>query len=203
MLIPANLPPSAVGRFILRMVLLGGLGTIPRGVAVAQMLVPPWGDKLAQVLAQYQTCDMAGHENTPTACNVFLARALETVYGINDFRDPNDSSQYLEADMIFVAVQDSSKWQEIGTADQDAALVQAKGLADSSVPVIAVQFGNPHGHVALILPGDFSTTSWGSHTPNSASFFLNRPIADSYVGLPLSKAWKKADRSSVHLFRHL
>ncbi len=172
-------------------------------IARAQMLVPPWGDRLSAELQRYQSCDSGANEKSPTACNIFLSRALKAVYSVDEFRDPADSTHYLEANLIFVAVRDTSKWQEIGTADQDAALVHSQGLANSNIPVIAVQFDAPNGHVAMILPGTFTKTSWGDHTPNSASFFLKKPLSSAYIGLPLSKAWKWQERKAVHLYRHL
>jgi hypothetical protein len=178
-------------------------------VAVADdgpILVPPWGPKLEEVFQKYQTCDLAGNETSPTACNIFLARALEAVYGVTDFKDPKRPAGYLDANSIADQVAISEEWERIGTASEPSALKQATQDANRSVAVVAV-WKNPdpngHGHGALVLPGPASSTSWGSDVPNSASFFLSKPVSESYIGLPLSKAFKKSIRNEIILYRHV
>lgn len=169
----------------------------------AQILIPPWGSWLKELLNEYEKCDLAGNEAHPTACNVFLGRALEKVYGVKDFHREGVPTAYLTANEIADAVLISPKWERIGNASEAVALDQAGTDANQNVAVVAV-WKNPdgHGHVAIVLPGPFTETSWGKKVPNSASFFLSRPKSESYIGLPLSRAFKKDIRQQVLLYRY-
>jgi hypothetical protein len=172
-------------------------------VGHGQQLYPPWGPKLADLFEKYQSCDRAGNEKSPTACNIFLARALKEVYGVTAFADPKRTAGYLSANEIAVIVAADQKWERIGDCSSEGALKQALLDANNHVAVIAVYLATEgHGHVALVLPGPSATTSWGNNVPNSASFFLLKPISESYVGLPLSRAFGKDLRPYVVLYRY-
>ena len=152
-----------------------------------------------------------------TACNVFVAKALDLLYGVTDFGGAGKG--YFVANEIATGMSQpgnraSMGWSLIGKGDDQAALVQAQTLANAGLAVIAVREGRPKanatgpttlgpGHVVLILPGTlekYAATEpggakhdWGNlQTPNSASQFLDR--ADKmYLGCPLSSAWRKPD----------
>ncbi len=82
----------------------------------------------------------------------------------------------------------------------------AAGAADAQ-PVIAIITGDPHGHVALVLPGQPApSTTWKStagvplKAPNSAAFSLNN-INKAYVSCRLSAAF--SDPSNVEIWWRL
>ncbi|MET3225785.1 hypothetical protein ABIF35_006572 [Bradyrhizobium japonicum] len=148
-----------------------------------------------------------------TACNVFLGRALELLFGNTDFKTGNDS--YMLANDIASGLENTAAsmgWKKIGIATDQAALDQAQAQANAGKPVVAARLGRLDGevrhagHVVLIIPGtaqkyEFEDVvnnktvkfQWSSLVaPNSASFFLDRPDK-FFLGCPLSATWVKPD----------
>src|SRR5262249_464819 len=146
-----------------------------------------------------------------TACNVFLGRALEILFGNTDFKV---GGGYMVANEIAngLEVPGNAGWTKIGFATDQASLSRAQDLANSGKPVVAARLGRLDGavrhpgHVVLIIPGtaqkyDFDDVvngtpvafGWGNLvTPNAASFFLDRPDK-FFLGCPLSATWQKPD----------
>jgi hypothetical protein len=122
---------------------------------------------------------------------------MKRVYGVDDFFR---SGAPISASDIAAYVAVDSKWTRLGSCDKQYDLDQAQGYANLKKPVVAVYSAQPHGHVALVLPGSTSNSmTWGLKVPNSASFPLDNP-KDAYVGGPLSKAFGPDKKSDVHLF---
>ena len=129
------------------------------------------------------------------ACNRFVGRALEVLFGNTDFKN---GDQYFLANDIANGIATPGNipgWSRIGEATGQAVLDQAQALANTGAQVVAIKTATGAGHVVLILPGQtekYSRTgfSWGGlRAPNSASFFLNHPER-VFVGCPLSITWK-------------
>ena len=157
-----------------------------------------WLPDLNAMLSSFLSCQSPIDDKSP--CNVFLARALERVYNIHDFDAVGQDPPYMTANQIANYVELSGNWTCLGSATNQASLNSAEDYANRGKAVIAVAYGNPHGHVALILPGTVSRSStWNLNVPNSASFFLNRP-ADSYIGKPLSFAYSQTNSLTVRLY---
>jgi len=134
-------------------------------------------------------------------CNVFLAKALQLLFGIADFEFPGLPGQFLAANEIahYVAAH-PEQWTLLGPASSQLALERAQTYANLNAPVIAVYPSAPHGHVAVVLPGRLEYSGqWNLHSPNSASVFLNRPDK-SYVGLTLSNAFQASYLSRVKIY---
>lgn len=144
-------------------------------------------------LVSYFTC--IDDPNDPVACNVFVARAAEGAYGVTDFK--NSDGTYITANQIMDRVRANSAWSKLGMADDQSVLDNAaSGAADHLI--IAVMSDQPHGHVALVLPGDPQYSSnWQLKAPNSASAFLNN-VSKAYVFCRLS--WSFSDPSKVELW---
>ena len=137
--------------------------------------------------------------NSP--CNVFLANALKLLFGIADFETPALPGTILPANDIarYVATH-PEQWTLLGPASNQVALERAQAYANLNTPVIAVYASTPHGHVAVILPGNLQySLQWNLQAPNSASVFLNRPYK-SYVGLMLSNAFQASHLPSVMIY---
>jgi hypothetical protein len=162
----------------------------------------------AGLLAQCQTTI-----DDRTACNVFVGRALELLFGNTDFKTGNNS--YMLANDIASGLENTAAsmgWSKIGVATDQSALDKAQGYANSGKPVVAARLGRLDGeirhpgHVVLIIPGtaqkyEFEDVvknktikfQWGDLVaPNSASFFLDRPDK-FFFGCPLSATWLKPD----------
>jgi hypothetical protein len=95
-----------------------------------------------------------------TACNVFLGRALELLFGNTDFKTGNDS--YMLANDIASGLENTAAsigWSKIGVATDQSALDKAQAYANSGKPVVAARLGRLDGeirhpgHVVLIIPG--------------------------------------------------
>jgi hypothetical protein len=142
--------------------------------------------------------------NDTSACNWFLSRALEKLYGIRDFV-PVHADEWLSANAIhdYVATHPDT-WRRLGNAEDQQILAEAAAGAANGQPVIAVKRGTPSGHVALVLPGPLTPSAqWKLRVPNSASFFLNnqRVVEKAYVGCKLSYAFSGPE--GVELFWRL
>jgi hypothetical protein len=158
-----------------------------------------WEKEMNSLLYQYLSCKDPIDDISP--CNLFLARSLKTVYGIADFDSPGKNPPCMTANQVATFVSQNPKiWTMLGIATNQETLNSAAGYSKRKKPVIAVLEGHPHGHVALILPGELvKSESWGLYVPNSASFFLNNP-KKSYVGEPLSKAFTLKDAADVRIY---
>jgi hypothetical protein len=148
------------------------------------------------MLSEFLACQTPIDDRSP--CNYFLARAAKRVYGVDDFLKSTDTPMSANEIAFFVA--SDSKWTSLGKCDFQYNLDQAQGYANLKKPVIAVYSSQPHGHVALVLPGSSATSkTWQLKVPNSASFPLDNP-GNAYVGGPLSKAFAADKKEAVALF---
>jgi hypothetical protein len=173
---------------------LSGLLT-PRTILTA---TDDWQKDVEFMLNQFMSCKDPIDDQSP--CNYFLARALKRIYNISDFDQPGKPGQYLSANQIGTYLAVSGKWTKLGIASDQNALNQAKGYADVKKAIVASMQAQPNDHVAIILPGPLSlSSSWKLKVPNSASFFLKKP-QNSYVGKPLSFAFKSEDTGSVAIY---
>lgn len=138
-----------------------------------------------------------------TACNRFVGRALEVLFDNHDFKNAGD---YMLANDIVSGLQQPGNlgWTKIGVATDQFVLEQAQRYANEGRPVVAGRLGlkkkdgsRGDGHVALVIPGTLQKVgfagdySWGGlQTPNSASFFIDRPDL-IFAGCPLSAVWRR------------
>jgi hypothetical protein len=164
-----------------------------------------WKSDVERMLQEFLSCAEPVDDRSP--CNIFLARALDRVYGIKEFGDPARPSTVMRANEIadYVAAR-TDLWVSLGSGDKQDSLNQAQEYANRGKAIIAVwksPEANRPGHVALILPGQLSnSTTWQLRVPNSASFSLDRP-RDSYVGGPLSKAFGAPKKAQVKIYGHV
>jgi hypothetical protein len=148
---------------------------------------------LYQKLVGYFTC--IDDPNDPVACNVFVARAAEGVYGVTDFK--NADGTYMTANTIMDQVQANPAWSRLGKANDQMVLNNAASGAGDHL-IIAVMSDQPHGHVSLVLPGNtLFSSNWKLNVPNSASAFLGN-VSKAYVFCRLS--WAFSDPSKVELW---
>lgn len=176
------------------------------GSAAAACPVPPQNapSEEAQKLAIYKLnellkCDPRDPVNDQSPCNTFASKGLEAIYQVTDFKI--GSSSHMSANQIWQSVSKvGSSWVALGSLlDQDANLC-AQSVANKGIPIIAVMQGIPHGHIALVIPGEpKSSSSWGINVANSASFFYKRPES-AYVSKPLSNAFGRQDAQEARFY---
>jgi hypothetical protein len=166
--------------------------------------LPQYDTLMSLMACQANAAPVEGTQlNDTSACNWFLSRALERLYGVKDFIPVGDD-EWLSANAIYDQVQNDPNWSRLGPASDQAVLANAAQGAANGQPVIAASKGNPNGHVALILQGELLTSgSWHLNVPNSASFFLdnNRTVGRAYVGCKLS--WAFESPNGVEIFWRL
>jgi hypothetical protein len=156
-------------------------------------------DRAISVLGAYFVCSAGDPGNDQSPCNTFAGRGLEAIYNVTDFKT---ATGYMLANQILDFVSHSDAWHKIGPVlDADNNLC-AQAAVNQGHPTVAVSPGDPHGHIAMAIPGlPVQASKWNILTVNSASFLYNKP-AQSYLGGPLSGAWKKEDAvNAVFYFR--
>jgi len=157
-----------------------------------------WEKKVDRLLYEFVACRTPIDDRSP--CNFFLARAVKTVYGIDDFFKRESPETPMSANEIGLFVRQSNDWTGLGAGDSQYSLTQAEGYSNLKKAVIAVYSAEPNGHVALILPGSLTySDKWNLKVPNSASFFLDEPNK-SYIGKPLSSAFGPDKKAAVKIF---
>jgi hypothetical protein len=169
-----------------------------------------WTNTLLNAIAEDAFCSQASSDAAfaaTSACNIFVGRVLQKVYSVSDFvvTPSRPDRPFYTANEIATLLKSGvwSGWSELGNADDQDNLSQAKALADSEKLVVAV-WQNPNqnaaGHIALIGPGPLTPSgSWGLNTPVAASFVLNRPLK-AFLGQPLACAFGSDKTADVHLW---
>ena len=141
-----------------------------------------------------RTWHVARSPNDPVACNVFVARAGEGIYGVTDFKQANGT--YMPANMIMDVVKSNNAWSKLGTADSQTVLNDAAAGAQDHF-IIAVMSDQPHGHVALALPGaPLKSDAWNLKVPNPASAFLGK-VSKAYVFCRLALAFQEPAKVEI------
>lgn len=166
-------------------------------------------DQLMELMAcPVESDTLTASQIDQVACNWFVAEALHRLYGVEDFTD-STNGHWLTANEIADYVRSNDNWSDLGPANSQSVLEDAAQGAGNGQPVIAVLAGDPHGHVAIILPGALKTATkapWGDGSggqlkvPNSAAFSLNN-VSVAYVGCRLSAAF--SDPAGVEIFWRL
>ena len=112
-----------------------------------------WAHHVEWLLGEQMACRESVDDASP--CNRFIGRALERIWGYQDFKTAAQSPRdYLLANEIVSALLTmKDRWVEIGLAKDQSSLAAAADWADKGYAVIAVRPDSPNGHVALVLPG--------------------------------------------------
>jgi hypothetical protein len=172
-----------------------------------------WVNKLIGAIGEEESCNTEGPQETlqSGACNIFVGRVLERVYGVTDFvvTPPQADKKFYVANEIATLLEAGvwNDWSQIGTGDQADALKTAKVEADRGRLVVAV-WRNPQadqpGHVALVGPGPLVPSGqWGPPgTPPAAQFRLNPGdnAGGNFLGKPLACSFRGQIRAEVKLW---
>jgi hypothetical protein len=181
-----------------------------------------WEEQLTKLLTeQEQSCGQS-----VVNCNIFVGRALHTLWGADDFRVAQrhpplavDQFRYLPANEIADRLPVEPHWTYLGPAADQRVLNAAQNLANSKRPVVAV-WQNPqwdpsdpndnhHGHIVLIIDGELTPSGdpknpaknpmgkeWNMMVPNTASFVMD-DLRASFIGGRLSGAFSKTKKGAV------
>ncbi len=138
--------------------------------------------------------------NDKAQCYWFTGRAIDTVYGVDSFRE---AQGYLSASSMSQKLHSGEipNWTKLGPASSQEVLTLASNLTKKSKPVIAAWLGtNGQGHVNLIMPGGLAySSSWGLKVPNAANISLGS-LNNSFYGCRLSFALSKDKIEDTYLF---
>lgn len=161
----------------------------------AQTINSNWKQDLTTALNQFLNCDGGGKE-----CSGFAAKALNTVYRINDFYS-QQSGRYMTVNEIAAFLNDSEKWTSLGKPYDQKILQTAQEYANAKKAVVAV-YRNAQGigHMVVITPGQLQPSgSWGLNVPNAASFLAAEP-GKSFIDKALSFAFAKNMMKDVTIY---
>jgi hypothetical protein len=131
------------------------------------------------------------------ACRYFPARALNQLFGIDEFCT---AERCLLAHEIAVEIGKDGHWSTLGRANDQAILTQAQEMAIGGLPVIAVQAGGDKGLIAIIMPGKLAASQrWSRNVPMSVGTRLDKP-EDSIYGKGLNFLF--SDPAKVMLYAY-
>jgi hypothetical protein len=164
--------------------------------AFAQGLNQNWKKDLETSLAEFLKCGSANN----AACAGFSAKALNTIYKVNDFYS-TPSGRYMTVNEIAQFLKNTSTWTSLGKPYDQKILETAQQYANTKKAVVAVyQNAQGIGHVVVITPGVLSSSgSWGLNVPNVASFLSTDP-GKSFIDKALSFAFAKTMMKDITIY---
>lgn len=143
---------------------------------------------IEQVVAEFKECK--ANSDAAHGCKDYPAKAICTIYGINDFMTGPGS--YMDYDEIEANL--TGDWQMVGMAGNQEAHNAAQNAANEGRAAFAIGKGN----VAIIISGEQTKSSgWGVKCPNAASMFMSNPEG-SFIGKTINYAW--SDPADVKIY---
>jgi hypothetical protein len=111
-------------------------------------------DRLMGLMACPADADKGeGRQTDAVACNWFLAKALSTLYKVDDL-GPATNGHWLTANEIVAWVRShGAQWTRLGLANDQSVLNDAALGAANGQPNIAAMQGDPHGNVTVVISG--------------------------------------------------
>jgi len=135
-----------------------------------------------------------------TQCYWFTGRAIDTLYGLDSFRE---AQGYLSASSMAQKLHagEIKNWHNLGPASSQDVLDLVPRLTKKGKPVVAAWLGeNGQGHVSLVMPGGLAFSStWGLNVPNAANISFGA-LDNSFYGCRLSFALSKDKIERTYLF---
>lgn len=163
-------------------------------------------------IAELGVCDP---QDSLTACNEFVCKALERAYGANAAIDLKSGGKCAVAnDMhksLFAIANGTKKpkgimtWTLIGTADDNAVLERAQACANEGFATLVSSSGAEHGHIVIVVPGQLElSNTWQTLVPVVAGRRLGvvgqpQETANSNQ-IKLSAHWSKDSRKDAFVF---
>jgi hypothetical protein len=155
-----------------------------------------WKTSITQMVTDFQTCKSA---NKGAECKTYVAKAIKTIYGVNDFDAAGKPGGMLDVNGVANYIKKSQNWKLLGDATSQDVLKQAQDAANNNKAVVAMMVSdNGADHIAVVAPGSLvKCGKIGLDCPNSVSFFMNNPDK-SYVGKPLAYSFKTLDGIKIY-----
>jgi hypothetical protein len=155
-----------------------------------------WKTSMTTMLNDFQTCKSA---NKGAECKTYVAKAIKTIYGVNDFDAAGKPGGMLDVNGVANYIKKSSNWKMLGDATSQDILKQAQDDANANKAVVAIMVSdNGADHISVIAPGSLvKCGKIGLSCPNSVSFFINSPDK-SYIGKPLAYSFKTLDGIKIY-----
>jgi hypothetical protein len=156
-----------------RVAALCAAALIPVGGAVGAATT--WDKNAGWLQQQIQAC---AQRTGGFSCTYFPARALNQLFGIDEFCD---ADHCLRPHEIAAEIAKDQRWTALGKASDQTTLNQAQAMATGGLPVIAVQAAADMGLVAIVMPGKLvSSQSWSKKVPLAVGTRLDKPEASVY-----------------------
>ena len=155
-----------------------------------------WKTSMTSMLSDFQSCKSG---NKGAECKTYVAKAIKTMYGVNDFDAAGKPGGMLDVNGVANYIKKSSNWKLLGDASSQDILKQAQDAANNNKAVVAMRVSdNGADHISVIAPGSLvSCGKLGLKCPNSVSFFVNNPDK-SYIGKPLAYSFKTLDGVKIY-----
>ena len=167
---------------------------------------------LVHQVGEFLSCSEENRHLENFACNVFLHKALEKIYDIDDFKPTTDSNNNIKmrnANEMIAYMQSSEKWKEIGPCSAQKNLDRGGLLAAQGKAVVVTWFnpesGNTnHGHVAILHPGpptgQSGTLKWKKlRVPQIANFSYTN-LGYTSADIKITYAFGPKDPKDVILY---
>ena len=134
-----------------------------------------WDRNAKWLQERIQACQQGAEE---FACRYFAARALNQLFGFDEFCHGDECLQPYE---IAAEIAKDQHWTPLGQASDQSVLTQAQEMATGGLPVIAVQASADQGLVAIVMPGAlFPSQRWQRKVPLAVGTRPDQPESSVY-----------------------
>lgn len=142
------------------------------------------------VVANFKACKAVAIERND--CRNSITKLISEFYNVSDFKIAEDD--YIIYDSIQPIIKRSSKWETLGSANNQDVLNKAQDLANKGYATIAIDTTQTYGQVVMIIPGETTlSTSWNLKAPNTVTL-TNYNAIKSFYNKSLAYAYKYPEK---------
>lgn len=148
----------------------------------------------AQEVENFITCKKTATERND--CRNSITKTITKAFDLTEFSD--SKLGYVIYDSIRPIVEDSKKWLQLGSINQES-IDQALAHTNRGGLSLIIDTAETYGHVVMIVPGDAKKSgSWDMKLPNVLSLSNYKPES-SFSNKSLSYAMRKSDDLKIYV----
>ncbi|MGY3795866.1 hypothetical protein [Aquimarina sp. 433] len=148
----------------------------------------------AKEVENFITCKKTATERND--CRNSITKTITKAFDLTEFSDPKLG--YVIYDSIRPIVEDSKKWLQLGSINQES-IDQALAHTNRGGLSLIIDTAETYGHVVMIVPGDAKKSgSWDMKLPNVLSLSNYKPES-SFSNKSLSYAMRKSDDLKIYV----
>ncbi|GAA0730745.1 hypothetical protein GCM10009430_42220 [Aquimarina litoralis] len=149
---------------------------------------------LAIEVENFITCKKTATERND--CRNSITKTITKAFDLTEFSDPKLG--YVIYDSIRPIVEDSKKWLQLGSINQES-IDQALAHTNRGGLSLIIDTAETYGHVVMIVPSDAKKSgSWDMKLPNVLSLSNYKPES-SFSNKSLSYAMRKSDELKIYV----